>query len=285
MVSVPARATPVLAPAMKLTVPLPVPDAPAVTVSHGAFAAAVHVQVPADAVTATDPEPPVSATFWLVGAIVNVHGGGGGGGAACDTVKVCPPIVSVPLRAVPVFAATVNATEPLPVPDDPPVIVNHGTLAPAVHPHEPADAVTVTEPGPPVSPTVWAVGAIEIVQGAGAAACVMLNVRPAATIDPVRGVVAVFAATVNATVPLPVPELPVPMLIQAAVVVAVHAQLFAEAVTAIDPGPPLSPTFCDEGEMENVQAGGGAAAWLTLKVLPAAVMVAVLAAPVLAATR
>jgi hypothetical protein len=113
----------------------------------------------------------------------------------------------------------------------------------------------------------------------------MLNVRPAATIDPVRGVVAVFAATVNATVPLPVPELPVPMLIQGAVVVAVHAQLFTEAVTAIDPEPPPSPTFCDEGEMEKVQAGGGAAAWLTVKVLPAAVMVAVLAEPTLAATR
>ena len=111
----------------------------------------------------------------------------------------------------------------------------------------------------------------------------MLNVRPATTIDPVRGVVAVFAATVKPTVPGPVPELPLPMLIQEAVVVAVQAQLFV-VVTAIDPGPPLSPTFCDEGEMENVQAGGGAAAWLTVKVFPAAVMVAVLADPVLAAT-
>jgi hypothetical protein len=152
MVSVPARAAPVLAPDVKLTVPLPVPDAPAVTVSHGTFATAVHVQVPPDAVTATDPEPPVSATFWLVGAIAIVHGGGGG--AACDTVNVCPPIVSVPLRAVPVFAATVNATVPLPVPEEPPVIVNHGTLATAVHPQEPADAVTVPEPDPPVSLTV-----------------------------------------------------------------------------------------------------------------------------------
>ena len=152
MVSVPERAAPVLAADVKLTVPLPVPDAPAVTVSQGTFAIAVHVQVPADAVTPTDPEPPVSATFWLVGAIVMVHGGGGGG--VCDTVKVWPPIVSVPLRAVPVLAATVNATVPLPVPDEPPVIVNHGTLAAAVHPQEPADAVTVTEPDPPVSPTV-----------------------------------------------------------------------------------------------------------------------------------
>ena len=124
-----------------------------------------------------------------------------------------------------------------------------------------------------------------MVQGGGAAAaCVTINVRPAATIDPVRGVV-VLALTANATVPLPLPELPALMLIQLAVVAAVHAQLFAEAVTAIDPDPPLSPTFWLEGEIEKVHAGGGAAAWVTVKVLPATVMVAVRAAPVFAATR
>jgi hypothetical protein len=81
-------AAPVLGATVKLTVPLPVPEAPPVTVNHPSFALAVHVQVPADAVTATDPEPPASPMFWPVGAIVIVHGGGGGGGAACDTVKV-----------------------------------------------------------------------------------------------------------------------------------------------------------------------------------------------------
>jgi hypothetical protein len=89
MVSVPERAAPVFAATVKLTVPLPVPEAPPVTVNHPSFAPAVHVQVPADAVTATDPEPPASPMFWPVGAMVIVHGGGGGGGgAACDTVKV-----------------------------------------------------------------------------------------------------------------------------------------------------------------------------------------------------
>jgi len=113
MVSVPERAAPVLAATVKPTVPLPAPDAPLVTVSHPAFALAVHVQVPAEAVTATDAAPPASPTFWLAGAIVIVHGGGGG--AACETVNVCPPIVSVPVRAAPEFAATVNVTVPLPV--------------------------------------------------------------------------------------------------------------------------------------------------------------------------
>lgn len=81
-----------------------------------------------------------------------VHGGGGG--AACDTVKVCPAIVTVPVRAAPVFAATVNATAPLPVPDAPPVIVSHATLAVAVQAQELAEAVTVIDPEPPVSPTL-----------------------------------------------------------------------------------------------------------------------------------
>ena len=81
-------------------------------------------------------------------------GGGGGGGAACDTVKVCPAIVTVPVRAAPVFAATVNATTPLPVPDAPPVIVSHAPLAVAVQAQELAEAVTVIDPEAPVSPTL-----------------------------------------------------------------------------------------------------------------------------------
>ena len=36
---------------------------PLVNVNHVALAVAVHAQVVADAVTATEPEPPVSATF------------------------------------------------------------------------------------------------------------------------------------------------------------------------------------------------------------------------------
>src|SRR4051794_6391699 len=103
MVSVPVRAGPVFAAALKPTTPFPVPDAPLVTVSHGAFAPAVHAEDAADAVSAPDPGPPESPTLWVVGPMENVQGGGGG--AACDTVNVCPAIVSVPLRAAPVFAA------------------------------------------------------------------------------------------------------------------------------------------------------------------------------------
>ena len=82
--------------------------------------------------------------------IVNVHGVGA---AACVTVKVRPAIVSVPMRAAPVFAATVKPTDPLPVPLAPEVIVSHeGSLLVAVQ-VQPADVDTVTGvPVPPAAP-------------------------------------------------------------------------------------------------------------------------------------
>jgi hypothetical protein len=74
-------------------------------------------------------------------------------------------------------------------------------------------------------------------------------------------------------------------VIHEAVVVAVQVQLFADAVTATDPEPPLSATVSDAGAIENVHAGGGAADWLTVKVFPAMVMVVDRAPPVFAETR
>jgi len=59
----------------------------------------------------------------------------------------------VPLRELPVFAPTLKATDPLPVPDAPLAIVIHDAPAEAVHVHVPADAVTAIDPLPPVSPT------------------------------------------------------------------------------------------------------------------------------------
>lgn len=188
-------------------------------------------------------------------------GGGGGGGAACDTVKVCPPIVNVPVRAAAVFAATPNATAPLPVPDAPLVTVNHGALARAVHAHVFAEAVTATEPAPAVSATSWVFGEIVMAQGGGGgAACVTVNVFPAVAIVALRELLPVLGATVNLTWPLPVPDCPAVMLIQGALVVAVHAHVLADEVTAIEPGPPAAATLCVAGEIENVHAGGGAAA-------------------------
>jgi hypothetical protein len=203
-------------------------------------------------------------------------------------VNVCPPIVIVPLRAAPLFGAAVKPTVPLPVPLAPLVTVSQAAFAVAVHVHVFADAVTATDPDPPVSATFWFVGAMAIVHGGGGgggAACVTVNVFPAAAMVAVRAFVPVFAATVNATRPLPVPCAPELIEIHDALVVAVHAQVLEDAATVIEPEPPPSSKLCVPGAIENVQAGGGAADCEMVNVLPATVIVALRAAPLLAATR
>ena len=77
------------------------PLAPAVIVAQLALLVAVHAQ-PVAAVTATVPVPAAAVTFADAGEIVGVQGA-----AACVTVNVLPPTVSVPVRDVAVvFAAT-----------------------------------------------------------------------------------------------------------------------------------------------------------------------------------
>jgi hypothetical protein len=68
------------------------------------------------------------------------------------TVNVWLAIVIVPLRAAPVFAATVKPTDPLPVPLAPEVTVIQAALVVAVH-AQLAGAVTSTEPVAPMSVT------------------------------------------------------------------------------------------------------------------------------------
>jgi len=77
----------------------------------------------------------------------------GAGTAACVTVNVCPAIVRVPVRAAPAFAATANATVPLPLPVAPDVMVIHGALLLAVH-AQPAVVVTSELPVPPAAATL-----------------------------------------------------------------------------------------------------------------------------------
>ena len=81
---------------------MPLPDAPAVIVIQVALLVAVQLQ-PVPAVTVTVPVTAADVVrFDDVGEMVNVHGA-----PAWVTVKVCPPIVIVPLRdVVPVLAAT-----------------------------------------------------------------------------------------------------------------------------------------------------------------------------------
>ena len=124
---------------------------------------------------------------------MNVHAGGGA--AACETVNVFPAAVIVPVLAPPVFAATENATVPLPVPEPPLVIVIHDAFAPAVHAHVPVEAPTAMDPVPPDSVNVWLAGEIVNVQGAGAAACDTVNVLPPIVRVPVRAAPEFAAAT------------------------------------------------------------------------------------------
>jgi hypothetical protein len=63
IVTVPLRASAVLAANDSETVPLPVPLAPDAIVTHAALDAAVQAHVDADAVTVTDPLPPDAATL------------------------------------------------------------------------------------------------------------------------------------------------------------------------------------------------------------------------------
>jgi hypothetical protein len=84
-----------------LTVPLPVPLTPEVTVIHDALLTAVQPQPP-PAVTVTLPDPPLEPKLCDAGVALMLHA------AASVTVIVCPATVSAPLRGtVEVFGATV----------------------------------------------------------------------------------------------------------------------------------------------------------------------------------
>jgi len=108
-----------------------------VTVIHEALLAAVQAH-PAVVLTSVVPVPPAAGTLSSCGEIEKLHDGVGAGGvglllAAWETVNVRPATVRVPVLAAPVFAATVNATLPLPVPLAPDVTVIHEALLVAVH--------------------------------------------------------------------------------------------------------------------------------------------------------
>jgi hypothetical protein len=146
----------------------------------------------------------------------------------CVTVNVVPAIVIVPVRAAPVFATTLNDTDPLPAPDAPLVTVIQLLLLTAVQLHQSA-AVTVVVPGPPAAVKVWL--ADEIV-GAHGPPCRTLTIVPPMVSDPSRLQVVVLAATSKVTEPLPDPRAPLVTVIHALLLTAVHGHPAAE-VTAL----------------------------------------------------
>jgi hypothetical protein len=212
--------------------------APALIVTHAALLAAVHAQ-PVAAETVTFPLLAEEPTLADTGASVGAQGA-----PACVTVKVLPPIVSVPLRCVVVgFAVTLNVTEPLPVPVAPELIVIQPALLAALQPQA---AVTATLPLPALEVMVADAG--EIVGTHGAPAWLTVNVEPAIVKVPVRLVVALLAATVKVAVPGPALEAPVLTLIHEALLTAVHRQP-AATLTVLLAEPPPAAIDCDAGEI------------------------------------
>ena len=272
------------------TVPLPVPLAPAEIDSHGALLAADQEHVGADAVTATDTPPPAEATLWLVGEIVNVHGGGGGA-PGCVTVTATPAIVSEPLRSPPLLAAAENAVVPAPVPEAPAVIVIHGAPLVAVHVQVASDGVTAKLPlAPPVATDCVDGETLNVQDGGGggggggaAAPWLIVNVCPPIVTVPLRAA-PLLAAALIVTLPLPVPLAAVVTVIHGAFDVAVHAHDAAPVtVTVVVAVPPSGAMVAFDGDRENVH-GGGAAVCVTVTVCPPTVIVPDRSPPPLAAT-
>jgi hypothetical protein len=79
-----------------------------------------------------------------------------------------------------------------------------------------------------------------------------VNVVPAIVSVPTRLVVAVFAATLNVTVPGPEPDAPVTMVTHVALLAAVHAQP-APAVTVLVPVPPAAVNDWIVGDADRLQ--------------------------------
>jgi hypothetical protein len=140
--------------------------------------------------------------------------------------------------------------------------VSHAALLLVVH-AQPAPAVTVMVPLPAAALTFADAG--EIAGAHGAPACVTVNVLPPIVTVPVRDVVAAFAAMSKMTEPLPFPFAPEVRVIHPALLVAVQAQPVAAVTVTVVPVVPAAATFADADEIVGAH---GAAACVTLKVLP-----------------
>jgi len=122
---------------------------------------------------------------------------------------------------------------PDPVPD--PDTVIHDVLVDADQ-TQPAWVVTDSVPAPPAADGDRLIGLTKKLHGAD---CVIVKGIPAISKVAVRFVVAVFAATLKLTVPLPVPLAPFAMVTHGAPPVAVHTQP-PVVVTVTLPAPPAA---------------------------------------------
>jgi hypothetical protein len=266
-VIVPVRAPPEFAAIWTATVPVPVPEAPAVIVIHAAFDVAVQGHE-APAVTATLVGPPAAAALNEAGAIAKVHvgggggdgggGGPGGGGAAadpdCTMVNVLLPMAIVACRcAESELAATLTRTWPDPEPLEPLEIVTHGALLLAVH-RQPAPVVTDTDTVPPLASMVWLAELSDTAHSAVPSAWSIVIVCPAIVAVPLRSG-PMLGETVIFVVPVPLP--PPPTVSQSALLTAVHAHPLPAATWTVIV-PPAASTDELAGDTAYVH---GAGAW------------------------
>ncbi len=252
MLTVPLRGViPGLAVALNVTLLLPDPVAPAVTVIHEALLVAPQVH-PAGAVTATVVASPAGAKSIDPGAIVSVQAM-----PACVALKVLPAIVTEPDReAVLVLAAAATVTEPFAGA----VTVSHELLLVAVQ-VQPAGAVTVTGVLSPAVANAHDAG--EIVSLHVSPACVALKVWPAIVTEPDRDAVLVLAAAATVTEPF-----------AGAVTVSHELLLVAvqvQPVGAVTVTGVLSPPVANAHDAGEIVSLHVSAAWVALNVLPAMV--------------
>lgn len=120
IVIVAVLAAPVVAAAAYWTSPLPLPLPPEVIDSQDALLVADHSH-PAAAATPIVPVPPAAGKDAVSGEMLYEQP------VPCDTVTVRPAMVTLPVLAGPVVAATTSVTKPSPTPDAGPWIEIHGT--------------------------------------------------------------------------------------------------------------------------------------------------------------
>lgn len=189
-------------------------------------------------------------------------------------------MVSVPVRALPVFAAAVNATIPLPFPLAPDVIVSHVSDDVAVH-AQPVAIVTFVEPLPPADVIEVLVGLID---DAHDPAWMTVKVWPAMVAVPVRDG-PVLADALIVTEPLPEP-VPTPATAsQATLLAAVHEHAGSETWTATVVVPPAGVIDCEVGWMAKLHCVAPGAGCVTANVWPPIVSGAIRATPVFGATE
>ncbi len=224
--------------------PLPVP-LPLRTTIHDVPLVADHWQ-PAAVVTEIGLElTPEAETEMLCCDNVYMH-------PACATVTVFPATVNVPVRAMLVFAGTLNVTLPLPLAPD--TIEIQVALLVAVQLHPGADTV-MDELVTPVMGTDTLVGFTEVAQPA----CVTVMLWPATESAPVRAA-PVLDAMLNETLALPVPLCAPVMEIHNALLVADQLQpagAVNEMELEFEPDADAE-TLCGATMYVQLTAGGGA---------------------------